>query len=163
MKEVESQPLRPCGDCTACCDGWMASAKLDMRPGKPCRHNTGNGCAIYNDRPKGPCRSFTRAWVHPESELPEDMRPDRCGAIIKWGARMLHWDLISVMPAGDSIPQATLERLIRYTQEQDKSLLFYEHIKMEGEYGSARQFAVGPADFMEAAAREIKQTDTWSS
>jgi hypothetical protein len=75
---------RSCGDCTACCDGWLAGTIRGhaMAPGTPCHFRGEGGCTIYAERPASPCRSFVCAWLAPGSPFPEELRPDRCGVII---------------------------------------------------------------------------------
>jgi hypothetical protein len=82
---LESSSMnRSCGECTACCDGWL---KInihghDVFPGKPCPYSTGKSCRIYVNRPDDPCRQFVCAWLAKGSRLPEAFRPDRLGVII---------------------------------------------------------------------------------
>jgi hypothetical protein len=77
-------PARSCGECTACCDGWMAGTIRghEMRPGTPCHFVGAGGCTIYSERPHSPCRTFICAWMAPGSPFPDALRPDRCGVII---------------------------------------------------------------------------------
>ncbi|MGZ5099109.1 MAG: SEC-C metal-binding domain-containing protein, partial [Usitatibacter sp.] len=42
---LASAPARKCGECTACCDGWVAGVieGYEMKPGTPC-HFRGEMC-----------------------------------------------------------------------------------------------------------------------
>lgn len=81
---VAAAPGRGCGECTACCDGWMAGTihGHEMYPGQPCHFVGAHGCTIYDERPQSPCRSFVCAWMAPGSPFPDALRPDRAGVII---------------------------------------------------------------------------------
>ncbi len=50
---------------------------------KPCHttciHQTGRGCAIYNERP-AECKTYKCVWL--QGHLPEEMRPDKIGLIV---------------------------------------------------------------------------------
>jgi SEC-C motif-containing protein len=75
---------RRCGECTACCDGWVAGTIRghEMRPGVRC-HFVGEGrCTIYEERPVSPCRNFVCGWLAPDSPFPDDFRPDKLGVIV---------------------------------------------------------------------------------
>src|SRR2546429_6417162 len=51
---------RRCGECTACCDGWLKINVygVEVYPGHPCPHSSGHHCLIYERRPLDPCRRF---------------------------------------------------------------------------------------------------------
>lgn len=77
---------RTCGDCKACCNGWLAADILGqpMGNGVACRFLGPQGCTIYDRRPEL-CRSFVCGWLKPGSPFPEHWRPDRIGLIIREG------------------------------------------------------------------------------
>jgi hypothetical protein len=77
---------RTCGECQACCNGWLAAEVLghQMGGGVPCRFLRPEGCGIYESRPEL-CRSFVCGWLKPGSPFPEHWRPDRSGLIIREG------------------------------------------------------------------------------
>jgi len=75
---------RKCGDCTLCCEGWITNVAhgYEMWPGNKCQFvSCGNGCTIYNDRPKS-CEEFSCQWLI-DKRVPEWMKPNTCGAILK--------------------------------------------------------------------------------
>lgn len=74
-------PGRACGGCVACCKSleidWLDFKKdADVL----CRHSTGCGCDIHDVRPAG-CKTWFCLWRR-IGELPDGMRPDRCGLLI---------------------------------------------------------------------------------
>ncbi len=144
--------IRECGDCTACCEGWVTGdiEGQRMSPGVPCQHCTQTGCAIYERRPVEPCREFVCAWLMQPSPLPDDMRPDKCGAIVKWKQKWKKWWIMHVLPTGEEIPQATLERLIPIARQARMPMLMvrneFEGSKCVGHF----EQGFGPPDFLEA-------------
>ena len=146
--------MRECGECTACCEGWLPDESLDMYPGQPCSHCQGAGCAIYETRPERPCRTFRCAWLEDEA-LPEKMRPDRCGAIVLSGRNWRDWEVVRATPVGRVIPADTLEWLREHTAALGMPLIFLER-EMQGEtyVPGGRQLAFGPPDFA-AVVQEV--------
>ena len=74
---------RSCGDCTACCDGWL-KAEINgkkIHPGVGCEHASG-GCGIYETRPVRPCRTFMCQWLL-NPNMPEWLKPSRSKVILK--------------------------------------------------------------------------------
>jgi hypothetical protein len=51
-----------CGDCTACCHGWLMGSAYgnDFYPGKRCVFLNQN-CTIYTNRPRA-CSNYQCAW-----------------------------------------------------------------------------------------------------
>jgi len=72
---------RPCGECTACCDGQL----LGSAHGNPFGHNNPcvflvkKVCEIYPHRPTC-CVNYQCAWS--QHLLPEHMRPDQSGVMV---------------------------------------------------------------------------------
>lgn len=148
--------MRECGECTACCEGWVADESLDMRAGKPCAHCTSGGCAIYETRPEDPCRTFKCAWLEDEEAFPEEMRPDKSGAILIAARHFKEWDVMRASPVGAVIPDATLEWLRLHTKAEELPLVFYEREFIDGVYtGGGRQRAFGSPEFA-AVIREAE-------
>lgn len=73
--------FRPCGECTACCDGNLLSNSHGNIFGnkKPCVFLVEKICSVYKDRPNT-CKNYQCAWS--QSLFDEDLRPDRCGVLI---------------------------------------------------------------------------------
>jgi hypothetical protein len=75
---------RHCGPCRACCivtgfDAKPGEAPFAKPPNTPCKHLVPGGCGIYAERPPV-CRRFQCAWIAAPN-LPEGLRPDRCGVM----------------------------------------------------------------------------------
>lgn len=75
--------MRTCGECKACCEGWLEGEVRGQKffRGRPCSFISCNGCTIYEERPKDPCQSYTCLWLTSES-MPEWMRPDKSKVIL---------------------------------------------------------------------------------
>jgi len=75
---------RPCGDCAACCQGWLTTHALghDIYLGHPCPHTDGRGCTIHTERPNDPCKIFFCGWAAAGSDLPQWMQPSQSGVIV---------------------------------------------------------------------------------
>ena len=73
--------LKPCGDCTACCDGFLIGNSHGnmFGDGKCCPFLLEKKCAIYNDRPRS-CINYQCAWT--QNLFPEWMKPNQCGVMI---------------------------------------------------------------------------------
>lgn len=83
---TDTAPSRECGECTACCEGWLHGIIRghEMHRGKACHFLGCNGCTIYKDRPEEPCRNFNCAWLKDnKNEIPEWMKPSMSKVIIK--------------------------------------------------------------------------------
>jgi hypothetical protein len=161
--------MRDCGDCTACCDGWLSHEQLGMYPGNACEHRGSGGCAIYKTRPQEPCRTFECAWLQDAETFPQQMRPDQCGAIVLQGGLWREWRIIRAVAVGTNIPEETLEWLRLYTKAQDIPLIFSERELIEGKYHEKGPRAYGSPSFAQAiqAAMErgekMEETEIMSS
>ena len=152
--------MRECGNCTACCEGWVPDKSLNMYAGNPCKHCESSGCAIYEDRPEVPCRTFRCVWLDNVAEFPEDMRPDVSGVIVLGGRPWKEWDVLRAVPVGAEIPPQTLERLRIYTQQKDIPLVFYDREMKDGSFtGNGRQRAYGSEKFAEAVRNHVLPSD----
>jgi hypothetical protein len=82
---IENKP-RSCGDCSACCEGWLHGEAHGHKfwPGRQCHFNGKNGCTIYEDRPENPCKSFKCLWLSGEQNVPAWMKPDECKVILSY-------------------------------------------------------------------------------
>lgn len=72
--------MRECGDCQACCQGWLQGDAFgcSFGLGKPCVFLLG-GCTVYEFRPKV-CQNFFCAWA--QEILPIPMRPDKFKVLV---------------------------------------------------------------------------------
>jgi len=130
-----------------------------MGPGTPCVHCTAQGCAIYDNRPEKPCRTFRCAWLAEGDAVPENMRPNQCGAIVMFDRKWNGWRIIYAVPTGDKIPQETMEWLIAYASEKKIPLLFHENLVRDGKYYGVRNLGYGPPAFQEHVRTAIGPED----
>lgn len=145
--QVAAIPARKCGECTACCDGWVAGTieGHEMKPGTPCFFRGEHCCSIYERRPQHPCRDFVCGWLQPGSPFPEDWRPDKVGVMVipmRWRGR----DAYVLRSAGrDPDPE-----MIRWMEAMSARLerpFFYE---VAGE-----RFGFGPPEFQQEMSERV--------
>jgi len=151
---IAAAPARVCGECTACCDGWVAGVVegYEMKPGVPC-HFRGEGCCtIYERRPKEPCRNFMCGWILPQSPFPEDWRPDKLGVMVipmRWRGR----DAYVLRSAGRD-PDDEMVAWMQGLSARTGSPFFYER--------GGERFGYGPPEFQaEMAARVARGEKLW--
>ncbi|MDX1460139.1 MAG: hypothetical protein R3348_03710 [Xanthomonadales bacterium] len=121
-----------------------------MSFGKPCQYCSDSGCAIYEFRPRDPCRRFECAWVEHGSDLADSLRPDLCGAIVVTGRKFRGWEVIMATPTGWSIPDETLQQLIDWARLRNQPLVWIENIQEHGRYSHFTRSGYGPKAFLEA-------------
>ena len=113
-----SENKRTCGDCTACCDGWLSGNVNghDFYPGMPCHYSGCNGCSIYEDRPESPCKTYSCEWLM-NTEVPEWMKPNESGVILtgkqKEGPDGTIFQYLEVLEMGKKIDSSILNWLFR--------------------------------------------------
>ena len=130
---------------------------MEMYPGKPCRHLSGGCCSIYPDRPVNPCRNFDCGWKLPGSPMPDDMRPDQCGAIVVLGQDWRHWKVIRAVPVGWTIPEPTLKRIKNFAVTGKMALIYHEFEHQDGVLSQTHRIGFGPPDFVAAFRETMKQ------
>jgi len=150
---------RECGSCTACCEGWLTSEKMKLKPGSPCEHCTESGCGIYESRPVNPCVAFKCAWLTDDRDLPEEMQPNLCGAIVMLDRRWKGIKVISAVPTGEAIPVETLAWLRKFALKKGTPLIFSEQPLTQGVYGKTVKTGFGPPAFVEAVRKSIGPDD----
>ena len=128
---------RQCGDCTACCDGWLVSEIYghEMKPGVPCFFKKDGCCSIYERRPVLPCREFLCSWIAPNCPFPESFKPDQVGVIIlpiKWQGQPAY----RLCSAGRDPDSALLQWMFNFSQQTGYPF-FYEEAGETVGYGSA--------------------------
>ncbi len=144
---IAAASARACGTCTACCDGWVTGTIRDhpMYPGQPC-HFRGEGCcAIYDERPKYPCRDFMCGWIQPGSPFPDEFRPDRLGVLmiqVRWRGREAY-----ILTHAGRDPDAELLAWMEDFSLRTGRPFFYE---LGGE-----RFGFGPPEFQEEMAQKV--------
>lgn len=107
------QKKRECGSCTKCCEGWLSGEAYGHKfyAGRPCHFKMKNGCAIYENRPDNPCKSFQCEWLRNET-IPAWMKPDEINAII---VTRNHDDLdyIELVEAGETLRSDVLSWMMQ--------------------------------------------------
>lgn len=73
--------FRPCGDCHACCEGFLNAIAYGNKfgQGKPCKFLCNKQCTIYETRPEV-CRKYECAWS--QGIIPEWLKPNKVGVLI---------------------------------------------------------------------------------
>lgn len=127
-----------CGDCTACCDGWVniTVAGVDVYPGSPCVNSIGGagGCRIYADRPQARIE-FECAWLQSTADLPDWLRPDDSKVLLK----NLDWfedtTVLFTLPVGRKVPPRTLNYLKEFSDRYQMPLVYAERVKEKRGFG----------------------------
>jgi hypothetical protein len=138
---------RSCGECTACCDGWVVGEIEGhvMQPGTPCFFRGDHCCSIYERRPQHPCRDFVCGWLQPGSPFPEEFRPDRLGIMVitmRWRGREAY-----VLRSAGRDPDEALLAWMRDLSARTQRPFFYE---IGGE-----RFGYGPPEFQLEMSEKI--------
>ena len=138
---------RMCGECTACCDGWVVGVVEghEMKPGQPCHFRGDGGCTIYLRRPQQPCREFVCGWLQPNSPFPDDFRPDRLGVMViqmRWRGR----DAYLLRSAGRDPDEQLLDWMRAFSVRSQRPF-FYE---IQGE-----RFGFGSPEFQAEMSMKI--------
>jgi len=144
---------RQCGDCTACCDGWLKIKVYGVAvyPGHPCPHSSGHSCLIYERRPLDPCQRFHCGWLMPTSPLPDWLRPDKARIIFL--PAQFDWNDQRVdvaVPVGDAPQEKALQWFKDFALAR-KRLLIYR----QGE----DWFAFGPPAFQAEMHQRMSRGD----
>jgi len=152
---------RNCQPCTACCEGWLSAQinEFKVSAGNPCPHSKNQGCGIYAERPKVPCRTFICSWRIEQSSLPDWMRPDQCGAIVllsfPWEGELV----ISAVPVGAEIPAKTLDWLQSYARKHNRPMIYYQRPVSNGEFKGLKKLGYGSAAFRQKVAQLGSKTE----
>jgi hypothetical protein len=155
---VSPHARRSCGDCTACCDGWLQIEVRGhaVRKGSPCPFSAAGRCTIYPDRPRHPCREFVCGWLTASSPLPDWMRPDRSQLILL--AANFVWRGLAVdvaVAVGEHPKTKALDWMKRFSAETRRPLIY----QVDDEW-----FACGPPAFQsEIAARMGRGDKPWDN
>lgn len=150
--------MRSCGECTACCEGWLSSKVVGMSPGFACKHCTTAGCAIYEDRPEDPCKTFKCVWLSQSQPLDEGLRPDKSGAIVRYTA-WKSWNVLAVVPVGQRVPQTTLMQVREAAEDAGLPLIWSERADNYHEDDNRSRFAVGPEEFLAQVKWDFSEED----
>lgn len=154
--------MRSCGDCTACCDGWLSSKVVNMSPGKPCHNITKQGCAIYPNRPENPCKRFKCVWLQEEGDLNDSLRPDKCGAILRYRPWKSWPQVVVAIPIGRKVPEDTLEKIIEYSLSKHLPIVWSERAEDYVSDDAMDRKALGSEEFMTQVMWQFSDEDVQS-
>jgi hypothetical protein len=132
---------RECDGCTACCEGWLhgVSHGRYFQAGRPCHFKCEKGCAIYEDRPEEPCKTYSCEWLN-NYEIPEWMKPNICGVIITSREYKDNKIYLEVYETGKKIDSEVLTWLFLYHYTTDIPL----RVQVNGGWNN-----FGPPEFLE--------------
>lgn len=131
---------------------------VQVYPGSPCPHSTGNGCDDYSNRPKDPCDNFYCGWIIKDSPLPEWMKPSNGHVIVIFNK--LSWNGYPVdlaVPVGKRIPPRSLDWLKKFSEKHGRPLVYTEQIEA-GKFQKEQQvFGYGPPAFQQDLMRLLEE------
>jgi len=102
---------------------------------------------------------FQCGWLQEPNLFPDELRPDRSGAIVLLGRKWRDWDVLFAIPAGKSVPAETLERLKLAAMELRIPLVFHERIVEGGDFAGYKVRGLGPPGFADAVRYAIGPED----
>ena len=61
---MPDKPIRKCGECSLCCEGWVYGTVFGraIYKGMPCFYLE-KGCTVYKQRQEDPCKTFKCSWL----------------------------------------------------------------------------------------------------
>ena len=150
---------RQCLPCTACCQGWLYAEVLGnvVRAGQGCPHCQVGGCGVYDIRPKEPCQTYVCSWLVESSPLPDWMRPDLSGVIVLLNAPWQGMRVITAIPAGQTIPEHSLDWLKAYAQKHQRPLVYYQRTMEADTYTGLKRYCFGPVALRALAAKSTTE------
>jgi hypothetical protein len=106
-----------------CCQGWLTGEAIGHKfyPGKPCGWLAKNGCLIYESRPYNPCQTFVCVWKN-DLSLPEWLRPDQSGVIVKYAA-LDGIQYLIVVANNRTVPQSVHDWAKQHSDKFDQSIV----------------------------------------
>jgi len=115
---------RTCDACTKCCQGYLHGSAYEhtFLKGKPCFFVSDKGCAIYEDRPKTPCKSFKCEWLVADY-LPMWFRPDLSKVIVT-NRQFDDGFWLCVHEAGQKIDSAVLSWILIWAANNKKNVRY---------------------------------------
>jgi len=146
---IHAAGKRRCGECTACCDGWVKGEIFghEMKPGQPCHFRGAGCCTIYERRPEYPCRNFICGWLEPESPFPDEFQPNRLGVLIipaRWRGKIAY-----VLRSAGRDPDESLIEWMREFSHRTERPFFYEQ--------GGERFGFGPTQFQIEMLQRIER------
>jgi hypothetical protein len=133
-----------------------------MRPGKACQHKVASGCAIYPNRPENPCKIFQCGWLRDSEALDEELRPDKCGAILLSDRGAAGYDVWRLVPVGRTIPELTMDRFMELPKSLQMAIIGTERSAKfaEGDV-SHSTLSSGSEEFISALKWDFSDYHVW--
>jgi len=122
---VFSDTTRKCGDCKACCEGWVTGRVYGRTfyLGTPCHFIGDKGCSIYDLRPKEPCKRYKCVWLkNTDNAYPEWLQPNLSGVIISNKIDKFGKPYLKVLETGNKITDEVLQWLTDHQLETKKNM-----------------------------------------
>lgn len=116
---------RECGDCTLCCEGWLNTEIHGKRvyEGNPCYYFC-DGCTIYENRPKDPCREYYCEWLMNE-DFPEWLKPNKSKVIVTKkvsdSSDLIYYEIVE---AGELIKSPILNWFIHWALKTKSNIIY---------------------------------------
>lgn len=115
---------RSCDGCAKCCEGWLHGEAHGHAffKGRPCFF-LNKTCAIYNERPKDPCRTFECEWLSGDI-FPHWMKPDLVNVIIV-KRKKEDIEYFEIVEAGSTLEAKTLSWLVQWSLNTKKNIRYF--------------------------------------
>lgn len=119
--------FRECGDCHACCDGYLTFKVYgnSFGNGKECFFLVNNACSIYNDRPKT-CSYYQCAWS--QKLLPEWMKPNKCNVMVSVEVDTNQQQFLRVIEMNEFIDEKVYDEIKKFV-DQNNSYFVKNYVK----------------------------------
>jgi Fe-S-cluster containining protein len=117
--------FKPCGECTACCDGKLQGTArgIPFGDGRACAFMCDKKCTIYAARPDT-CKKYQCAWT--QGLLGEDMRPDKCGLMVS--VEVINGEqLLKAIELRPFVPQSSYDTLYAYAEQLRTRVINVRH------------------------------------
>ncbi len=126
---------RECGDCSACCQGWLRLRVGDatITPGHPCPRIRNSRCSAYDERP-ATCADFNCAWLINDLDYPDWMRPNNANVILKYIDLVSSVSAICAIPTGTRVSPRALNFLRQLSNRYNLPVLHFQRTREKGRY-----------------------------
>lgn len=125
-QKIKTTSARLCGNCTACCDGYLVASVQNKKIqdiGKPCIYLKKGSCSVYDYRPKG-CNDFFCLYIT-DLTIPNWLKPDFSKVIlILRSVGNIHF--LDVIECGSTLSNQVLEWICENFTNK-----VYENIRFE--------------------------------
>lgn len=135
---MENVTFRPCGDCTACCDGQLISESHGnmFGKGKPCIFLVEQKCTVYETRP-ATCRKYQCAWT--QVIIDESLKPNKCGLMVS----VENGDKEQFLRAIEIQEDVSYETYQKFIQDADKLKAKWIRVRYNNEQNIYNQWRCG--------------------